>query len=262
MKVNWTKFLRYGLLASLILIVVFAEIFVQQLSVSKDRAMAIGILARLDQLLLIFAAVLAITLYHVQRQTKQRADELQKEQEKSSRLAARLASHKIGVDAHAIVSITDPRGRIKYVNDKFCEISKYSREELIGQNHRLLNSAYHDKDFFSEMYRCIYEGRAWSGDVRNRAKDGTLYWVSTTVMPILDENEKIEEIISIRRDITDIKRNEEELETSNALLNSTLQNFPGAISSYNKDLVLQTANAAFYAFLDLPEDRVPARLAL
>ncbi|MFW5425950.1 MAG: PAS domain S-box protein [Methylophagaceae bacterium] len=126
------------------------------------------------------------------------ADELVKSQQE-------LLFRQRALDDHAIVSISDVKGKIIYVNKKFEKVSKYSLDELMGQDHRLLKSDFHPDSFFIDMWRTIANGNIWHGEIKNRAKDGSIYWVSSTIAPYLNKNGKPDHYFSVRTDITHLK---------------------------------------------------------
>ncbi|MEK4496798.1 EAL domain-containing protein [Ureibacillus sp. FSL W8-0352] len=125
-----------------------------------------------------------------------------------------LKELKYALDKSSIVAITDAQGRITYVNELFCEIAQYSREELIGKTHRVINSGFHSKEFFKQMWSEIGKGNIWRGEIKNKKKDGSYYWVHATIVPFLNEKGKPYKYLSIRTDITKEKELEEELERS------------------------------------------------
>ncbi|MFW6358307.1 MAG: methyl-accepting chemotaxis protein [Chroococcales cyanobacterium] len=143
-----------------------------------------------------------------EKETQERLTQLAQEQE---RLLQELKNRQDVLNEVAIVSETDRRGLITYVNDRFCEISGYSREELIGKNHRIINAGYHSKEFFEDLWRTISRGQIWKGEVKNRAKDGSFYWVDSAIAPLFNEKGKIAKYIGIRFDITEQKNVAERL---------------------------------------------------
>lgn len=122
-----------------------------------------------------------------------------------------LEDVKFALDKATTVSITDVKGTILYVNDLFCNVSKYSREELLGQNHRVISSGYHSKEYFQQMWKTIANGRIWKGEVRNKTKDGDIWWADATIVPFLNDKGKPYQYVAIRSDITARKEMEEKI---------------------------------------------------
>jgi len=166
----------------------------------------------------------------LERQVQARTTELQQS-------LRELANIKFALDQASIVSITDADGIIRYVNDRFCEISQYGCEELIGQTHRIINSGHHPKSFFVNLWATISQGQVWRGEIKNRAKDGSCYWVDSTIVPLLNAEGKPQQYVAIRNDITARKAAETELRQTKVFLESVLNNLPvGVVAKAAEDL--------------------------
>ena len=153
-----------------------------------------------------------------------------------------LKDYKYSLDQSAIIAFTDSKGKITSVNDNFCEISKYQKEEIIGKTHRLINSKHHPKEFFKDLWKTIASGKVWRGEVKNKAKDGSYYWVDTTIVPFLDENNKPIQYLAIRFDITERKKAEQEkISLQETIENSLNEIYIFDIDTHQFDYVNQGA---------------------
>lgn len=138
----------------------------------------------------------------------EQADQLSMQQQ-LAKILKDFENYKLAIDAHSIVAITDHRGIITHVNEKFCDISQYEYHELVGSTHKIINSGYHPRTFFKTMWKTIAQGQIWKGEICNRTKHGNLYWVDTTIVPLKDNNGLLKNYISIRTDITQLKSSED-----------------------------------------------------
>ncbi|MFN3688783.1 EAL domain-containing protein [Salinarimonas sp.] len=177
---------------------------------------------------------------------------------RATRALAELGAYRTALDQHSIVAVTDRRGRITYVNDLFCKISGYEREELIGNTHKIVNSGTHEPGWFKNLWRTIATGRSWRGEICNRKKSGGLYWVDTTIVPMRDAEGRIESYVSIRYDITERKRAEaavaQEIEkraAAETLLRDVLDTIPDAVAAYDTQDRLVLFNKAYKDFYAL-----------
>ncbi|MEZ5703097.1 MAG: PAS domain S-box protein [Burkholderiaceae bacterium] len=160
------------------------------------------------------------------------------------------------IHLHAIVSVADRAGTIVDVNDSFCSISGYTREELIGENHRLVNAGHHDRAFWEEMWGCISKGRSWRGELCNRARDGSLYWVDSIISPVMNSEGLVEKFISIRTDITerkrlaaDVERAHRQLEQNEAFLRNLADHLPVRIAYLDREGRYKFVNATYCEYL-------------
>ncbi|MEC1759865.1 PAS domain S-box protein [Schinkia azotoformans] len=159
-----------------------------------------------------------------------------------------LADIYMALNESSIVAITNEEGIIEFANDQFCKISKYSREELIGQNHRILKSGYHSKEFFENLWETIKEGEIWRGEIRNKAKDGTLYWVESTIVPFLNEEGKPYQYVAIRNNITERKQAEEDLRHSEERYRKLVEMSPEPIIVHTDGIIQFVNNAGLKVF--------------
>ena len=201
----------------------------------QDRFVNISLLTALSSPLLWFLAIRPLVLQAAQEQTASTRDLLE------------------ALENHVLISIADVQGRILYANDMFCKVSGYSQDELNGQDHRIVNSGYHDRDYIANMWRTIAGGQVWRGEFCNRRKDGELYWVDSTIAPVLDKKTgKPKQYISIRRDISTRKANELKL----AALKRALDASSEMILITNAEGLIQYANPALCQFTGWAEDEL------
>ena len=194
----------------------------------------VGVLALWAVVALIAGVFVTVLALAPQRAAIRR---LQASEDRLARALRELNAHERALNNHAIVAITDRDGAITHANDQFCTLSGYDRDELLVANHRMLNSGVHPESYFQDLWRTISAGDVWKGEICNRAKDGSLYWVDTTITPILDEAGAVERHVAIRTDITAYKKSEERLSAYAEDLISVHDD----LEERTRDLAVQTA---------------------
>ncbi len=223
------------------------------LGVRKDRSARSVFVFKsfLIGLIIVFALLLALILISVNNSERLR----RRVTDQNSTLLKSLREtmdYKYALDESSIVAITDHRGIIKHVNDYFCRISKYKREELIGRDHRIINSGYHSKQFFANLWSTIASGKVWKGEIRNRAKDGSFYWVDTSIIPFINESGKPYQYLAIRSDISERVQADEikatnrrlgfEIQEKNAQLVALLDRITDGFVTFDKELRYTSVN--------------------
>ena len=175
---------------------------------------------------------------------------------KLRRALDQIVRQQFALDQHAIVAVTDLNGTITYANEKFCEISGYSREELLGQNHRMLKSGVHDAAFYRDLYQSISQRQVWRGDICNRAKDGHLYWVASTIVPFIDQDGNLEQYVAIRSDITALKKLTEDLRFSQERLESVFEALADGLVVRDSSGTVLSANPAAERILGVKREQM------
>ena len=153
--------------------------------------------------------------------------------------------YRLALDQSLIVAITDQKGFITYANEQFCAISKYNLDELIGQNQRILNSGFHSIEFFKELWRTISNGKVWRGEIMNKAKDGSIYWVDSTIVPFLNEHGKPYQYLAIRTDITEKKNAEIQIAENESTFRTIIESSHDLIQSVSTDGEIEFVNASW-----------------
>ncbi|MES2559350.1 MAG: PAS domain S-box protein [Bacteroidota bacterium] len=202
----------------------------------------------------------ALEVFEKEKQREKAAHETKNMTLKIAQQLREIQDYKYALNESSIVAFTDQKGIIKYVNDKFCEISKYSREELIGKDHRIVNSGYHDAAFIRNLWVTIANGKVWRNEIKNKAKDGTFYWVDTTIVPFVNADGKPYQYLAIRSDITERKLAQENLVDSESRLKKAQYIAHMGVWEYNiEEQTMFWSEEACRVLGVVPEEVLPAQ---
>lgn len=207
---------------------------------------------RLQEIVLVVTGILISgickRLHDARHRAQTMIDEIESVQRELREATKSNGDLRLALDEHAIVAVTDQRGQITFVNDKFCAISQYSRNELLGSDHRIINSGHHSAEFIRGIWTTIARGNVWHGEIKNRAKDGSFYWVDTTIVPFLNDAGKPAQYIAIRADITERKRAEELLRDNEVRFRTMANSIPQLAWMAHADGFIHWYNDRWYDY--------------